>query len=115
MLRLAECEKAVTNSEAMGCAEEDSRVPTGSKTPLKLLSFVLIVLFAEKHGSSSFCRAGSRHSVFNGLQAEKARRGKRWRGTVDYLLGGHVDSTTGARFGPNFVTILPTGVCVCSI
>jgi hypothetical protein len=76
MLRLAQCEKAVTNSEAMGCPEEGSQVPTGSKTPLELLSFVLIVLFAEKHGSSLSCEAGTLHSVFNGLQAEKARRGR---------------------------------------
>jgi len=48
----------------------------GVKNSLKLLSFVLIVFFAEKHGSSSSCEAGTLHSVFNGLQAEKARRGR---------------------------------------
>ena len=75
MLRLAQCEKAVTNSEPMGCPEEGSQVPTGSKTPLKLFSLVLIVLYSEKHGSSPFCEDGALHSVFNGLQAKKACQG----------------------------------------
>src|SRR6266481_7099957 len=115
MLRPAQCEKAVTNSEAMGRPRDCLRVPSGSKTPLKLLNFVLVVLFPEKHGSSSFCEAGAFHSVFNGLQTEIAGREKRLRGTGHHLLDGHVVSTRRERIGPNFVTIQPTGVCVCSI
>jgi hypothetical protein len=55
------------------------------------------------------------HPVFNGLQAEKVEREKRLGDADHYLLDGHVDPTRSARFGPNFVTILPTGVCACSI
>src|ERR1700720_1987982 len=115
MLRPAQCEKVVTNSEPMGRPWECRRVPSGSKTPLKLLSLVLVVLFPEKHRSSPFCKARTFHSVFKGLQAERVCPGKRLRSTGHYLLGGHVVSTRGARFGPNFVTIQRTGVCVCSI
>jgi hypothetical protein len=115
MLRSAQCEKAVTISELMGRSRRGSGVPVGSKTPIDFGIPVPGSLDLRVSGSPCFCLLTALHPVFNGLQAEKVERGKPLGGTDHYLLDGHVDSTRGARFGPNFVTILPTGVCVCSI
>ncbi len=115
MLRLAQCEKAVTISELMGRTPEGPRVPTGSKTPLRLLSLVLASLVSEGEGASYFCLTDIFHCVFNSLQTEEARLLMQFGGPVPYVQEGNFLPTRGARFGPNFVTIQPIGVCVCSI
>src|SRR5580704_9714663 len=115
MLYPAQCEKAVTNSEPMGRPKCGPQVPTGSKTPLYLPGRVQLGPFPGGLVASYSRLAGTFHTVFSGLQAKRVRRWKRIGGPDHYLLNGHVDPTRSARFGPNFVTILPTGVCVCSI
>jgi hypothetical protein len=115
MLRPAQCEKAVTISEPMGRSRWGAKVPVGSKTPMDFGIPVTGSLDPRVCGSRCFCLLTALHPVFNGLQAEKVERAKRLGGPRHYLRNGHVDSTESARFGPNFVTILPTGVCVCSI
>jgi hypothetical protein len=114
MLRLFQCEKAVTNSEPMGRPKAGSEVPTGSKTPIDLLGRAGMTLGAAVTELSSVFLTGFFHCVFNDLQAEAACWQKRVGGAVHYVGDGHVVSTRGARFGPNFVTIQPLGVCVCS-
>src|SRR5580704_5738990 len=115
MLRPAQCEKAVTISEPMGCSQRGAGVPVGSKTPTGLELPVAASLYPRVRGSACFCLSTAWHPVFNGLQARKVARGRSPGGPRLYLLDGHVEATRSARFGPNFVTILPTGVCACSI
>ena|SRR5208282_5859112 len=115
MLRLAECEKAVTISEPMGCPRAGSKSGTGSKTPIGKAKGILSSRFAGIPGASYSWRSGAFHPVFSDLRAETGRGGKRLGSQVHYLLDGHVVTTRTARFGPIFVTILPIGVCVCSI
>jgi hypothetical protein len=115
MLRLAQCEKAVTISELMGRPQGGLWVSMGSKTPRNLSRPALVNFVTGIHGSSYLCLVGPFRCVFKGLQSEMAGQRKRLGGADPYLLDGHVDSTWSARFGPNFVTIQPTGVCACSI
>jgi|HubBroStandDraft_4_1064222.scaffolds.fasta_scaffold1525795_1 hypothetical protein len=53
--------------------------------------------------------------IFNELQAIPSHASKRVVGPVHHVPKGHAADRRGARFGPDFVTIQPTGVCVCSI
>jgi hypothetical protein len=62
-----------------------------------------------------YCLSTSFHLVFNDLPAEKARFSEKFGGHVHPIQEGNVVSIQGAQFGPNFVTIQPTGVCACSI
>ena len=69
MLRLAQCEKAVTISELMGYSRRGGRVPVGSETPIGAGIPVRGSLACASSGSS--LSAGF-YLVFNDLQAEKA-------------------------------------------
>ncbi len=115
MPRAAQCEKAVTISEPKGRSRRGAKVSEGSKTPIAFGMPVTGSLDLGVSGSPCFCLLSAWHPVFNGLQAEKVERGKRLGAPDHYLLDGHADPTQSARFGPNFVTILPIGVCACSI
>jgi hypothetical protein len=115
MLRLAQCEKAVTISEPMGRTPEGQKVREGWKTPIAGARFVRASRVTQIQGFSFSCPSCDFSPIFNDLQGEKVRRVKRFGGPVHHLQKGNFVSTRGARFGPNFVTILPTGVCVCSI
>jgi hypothetical protein len=115
MPRPAQCEKAVTISEPMGRSHRDAEVPVGSKAPMDFGIPVTGSLDPRASASPGFCLLTALHPVFNGLHAKKVERAERWGAPEHYLGNGHVESTEIARFGPNFVTILPTGVCVCSI
>jgi hypothetical protein len=115
MLRLAQCEKAVTIPELMGYFRQGTAVLMGSKTPINLGSPVSASLDALACGSSCSCLSSGFYLVFNDLQAEQTRL-RKGSGSYDHpVQEGNFVSIRGARFGPNFVTIQPTGVCVCSI
>jgi hypothetical protein len=112
MLRLAQCEKAVTISELLGYSRPGAGVPLGSRTPIGVAIPV--------RGSLACASLGSRlstsfHLVFNDLQAERLARGRALGATFTLIQEGNLVSIRGAQFGPNFVTIQPIGVCVCSI
>jgi hypothetical protein len=115
MLRLAQCEKAVTISELMGYSHQGAAVPMGSKTPMDLGIPVRASLDPLASGPSCSCFSTSFYLVFNDLQAAKARLLKKLGSPVHHILEGNFVSIRDARFGPNFVTIQPIGVCVCSI
>jgi len=109
----AQCENVVTISEPMGCPRGGLRVPDGSKTPLIFQGRFLVGYLAQLQGFSTSSLRGSNFSVFNELRGKNGCGRKRLMERVRYLLDGHGDSTLTARFGPNFVTILPIGECVC--
>lgn len=111
MLRPAQCEKAVTIPEPMGRPHIGLGVPIGSKTPIDLGAPVTASIDSWVSGSCRSCLSVNFMPIFNGLQAEKA-----WGGSpVHDVREGNYGCTRGERFGPNFVTIQPSGVCVCSI
>jgi hypothetical protein len=112
MLRLGQCEKAVTIAELMGHSCRTAGVPTGSKTPIGL---GIPVRGSPSCGSSGSRLSTSFHPVFNDLRAEKARLGKSFGSPIQPIQEESVACIQGAQFGPNFVTIQPTGVCACSI
>jgi hypothetical protein len=99
----------------MGYSHQGPRVSMGSKTPIDLGIPVGGNLDAVACGSSCSCFSPSFYLVFNDLQAETARLRESLGSHVDPIPEGNVVSIRGARFGPNFVTIQPTGECVCSI
>src|SRR5579872_2424105 len=114
MLIPAQCEKVVTISERKGRPQDVPRVPKGSKTPLYQRN--LACRSSVCSVSTWYCpipRAVFR-LVFSGLRAERGCRWKRLTTLDHYLPDRHRRSTQRARFGPNFVTIQPTGVCLCS-
>jgi hypothetical protein len=86
----------------------------GSKTPIDSSELDFVRLCAAADEVFSFCADRICRSVFNGLRAPTGCRRERFGGAVHYVGDGHVVRTRGARFGPNFVTIQPLGVCVCS-
>jgi hypothetical protein len=112
MLRLAQCEKAVTISELMGYSRRGGRVPVGSETPIGVGIPVRGSLACASPGSGL---STSFHVVFNDLQVDGLARGRGLGATFTPIQEGNVVAIRGAQFGPNFVTIQPIGVCVCSI
>jgi hypothetical protein len=112
MLRLAPCEKAVTISELKGYLRQGAGVPMGSKTPIALEMPERETLDLR---FMPYCLSTSFHLVFNALQAETARSSEKFESHPRGIQQGNVVSIQGAQFGPNFVTIQPTGVCACSI
>jgi hypothetical protein len=112
VLRQAQCEKAVTIWELMGYSGQGAGVPMGSKTPIDL---GIPVRGRSGRQFIRHCLSISFHLVFNDLQAGKARFSEKIGSHVHPIPEGNVVSIQGAQFGPNFVTIQPTGVCACSI
>ena len=115
MLRPAQCEKAVTIPEPMGRFPKGPRVCTGWKSSIDWGTLAPASPVAESRGSTNSCLSGDFSPIFNGLQAGKDRRLKRLGRPVHDVRKGNFVCTRGGRFGPNFVTIQPLGVCVCSI
>ncbi len=115
MLRLAQCENAVTIPERMGCRRHGRRVPSGSKTPIGAADGSSGIAVLETRSFLCTLQPSAFRPIFSGLQGEERRR--RWplEKLAGYLLNGHGVSNRGARFGPNFVTILPIEVWVCSL
>ena len=111
MLIPAQCEKAVTIPERTGRPQLGRVVPAGWKAPRHAVipttgnSFTPI---SELSHSFAF------YPVFSDLQAQEAISLKRLSGSTHHLTNGNQVATWSGLFGPNFVTIQPTGVCVCS-
>ena len=114
MPRLAQCEKAVTISEPTGRRKAGPGVPMESKTPIDLLDLDAVSLDTPVGKGSRFPFNPVWRSVFNRLRVDTAVLRKGLGCAARYIRDGHALRTRGGRFGPNFVTILPTGVCVCS-
>ena len=110
MLTLAKCEKAVTISEPMGHPERYSKRSTGSKTPIH---WRMLCLAHRIFAVSALPALGTFDSVFSDLRTKTFVALKRFGNPDHYLADTHFISTQRARFGPNFVTIQPTGECVC--
>jgi hypothetical protein len=114
MLLPAQCEKAVTIPEPLWRPTDGPSIPDGSKTPLVFCIFALGEPLRPVSGASDSWVLDVFLPVFRGLQAKRASGRERFRSAAGYLQYGHLPATQRARFGPNFVTIQPTGVCLCS-
>src|SRR6185437_5228311 len=112
MLIPAQCEKAVTIPERIGRPQLRRAVPAGWKAPRYTVisstenSFTPISELSQPTSQFAF------YPVFSGLHAQEAPSLKRLSGSARHLTNGNQVATRGGQFGPNFVTILPTGVCV---
>ena len=111
MWRLPQCEIAVTKLERKGRRRGGRAPGNGSKTPIESDA---VCLDGESACESHFGNGRTWRIVFSGLQAVRGGLGKRFATVIHYHLDGHVLATRDAQFGPNFVTIQPLGVCVCS-
>ena len=111
MLTLAQCEKAVTISEPMGRSPWCAEVFMGSKIQQhfrKMLQGRPIPAVSETSPLATFC------PVFNGLRGGAALKWGRLSNTPQYLQNRAFVLLRDEWFGPSFVTIMPTGVWVCS-
>jgi hypothetical protein len=111
MLTQAQCEKAVTISEPMGRLPRSSEVVAASRTQVRLW-----MLKFERRDRAFYLSSqiGSFRLVFNGLGNLAAAKQKRFTTIRKYLQNRAFVLLRDARFGPSFVTIMPTGVWVCS-
>ncbi len=111
MLTQAQCEKAVTISEPMGRLPWSSEIVTASKTLVHLWMSKL-----ERQFRAFFVsfQIGVFRLVFSGLRNQSAAKRKRLRTIRKYLQNRAFVLLRDGRFGPSFVTIMPTGVWVCS-
>jgi hypothetical protein len=114
MLIPAKCEKAVTIPERIGRPQEGRVVPAGWKAPRYAVLSAAGNSFPSISEMSHFTGQFAFYPVFSGLQAQAAPSLKRLSGSSHHLTNGNEIATRGGRFGPNFVNIQPTGVCVCS-
>src|SRR5689334_11184475 len=115
MPNLAQCEKTETISELRGLPYLLSEFLPGWESPAdKWLSPSRRRFrgFSKWSNSSELFVFGF---VFNELETEGESPWKRISTLDHYPPGGNRASTRQGWFGPNFVTIWPTGVCVCSI
>jgi hypothetical protein len=111
MLTEAQCEKAVTISEPMGRLPWSSEVVTASNTQVQLWG---LKLERQIRPFSISSQIGIFRLVFNGLQNQAVAKRKRFRTIRKYLQNRAFVLLRDGRFGPSFVTIMPTGVWVCS-
>ena len=111
MLTQAQCEKAVTNSEPMGC-------PLARNPDLEESKSVTPACFSIPESLRSFARAlialDAFYPIFNGLEAGAAEEPKRNGRKLHHYQGRQFIGRLGGWFGPSFVTIFATGVRVCS-
>src|SRR5579859_4838102 len=114
MLIRAHCEKAVTISERTGRPRQGRVVSAGWKTPLSGVLFAKGYRFPTISESANSSPQLAFSLVFSGLKAKEATPLKRLSRSAHNLTNGNLIVTWRGRFGPNFVTIQPTGVCVCS-
>jgi hypothetical protein len=111
MLTQAQCEKAVTISEPMGRLPGSSEVVTASNT---LVQLRILKLEQQDRAFSISSQIGIFRLVFNGLRNQAAPKRKRFRTIRKYLQNRAFVLLRDGRFGASFVTIMPTGVWVCS-
>ena len=114
MLIPAQCEKAVTISERTGRPRQGRVVPAEWKTPQYAVMSATGNPFPSLLESTCPFSQLAFYLVFSGLKAKEAPPLKRLLRSAHNLIKGNQIVTRGGRFGPNFVTIQPTGVCVCS-
>jgi|SRR5579859_1533991 len=114
MLIPAQCEKAVTISERTGRPRQGRVAPAGWKTPHYAVLFAKGYRFPTISKSANGFPQLAFYPVFSGLKAKEAPPLKRLSRSAHNLTNGNLIVTWRGRFGPNFVTIQPTGVCVCS-
>jgi hypothetical protein len=111
MLTQAQGEKAVTISEPMGRRPWSSKIVTTSKIQVQLWQ---LKLERQVRALSVCAQIGIFRLVFNGLRNQVAGKRKPSRTIRKYLQNRAFVLLRDARFGPSFVTIMPTGVWVCS-
>jgi hypothetical protein len=111
MATLAQCEKAVTISEPMGCTAWSSKAIVSSKDPL---CFPTRLSGGRIPAGSKFSLPDLFFSVFNDLRGLASTRGRQFRNILRYLQNRAFVLLRSGWFGPSFVTIMPTGVGVCS-
>ena len=98
----------------MGRLGERKRIPLGWKTPLDLLRVSKGRLIPAVSSSGlSFVRAAL-CLFFNGLRGERTFGAGKFGKADCGPLCEHLVGRLSERFGPNFVTIMRTGVYVCS-
>src|SRR5579859_76466 len=114
MLIRAQGEKAVTISERTGRPRHGRVAPAGWKTPHYAILFAQGKRFPTISESANSSPKLAFYPVFSGLKAKEATPLKRLSRSSHNLTKGNLVVTWRGRFGPNFVTIQPTGVCVCS-
>jgi hypothetical protein len=111
MLTRAQCEKAVTISEPIGHARE------GLRASLELASGVSVrvqLSMGRNPVNVEPLAPSNLRLVFNDLRVGAASKGERFRSPLQYLSNRAFVLLRGGWFGPSFVTIMPTGVGVCS-
>jgi len=111
MATQAQCEKAVTISEPLGRSLWRSEVTVGSKSPSPSASW----LSGQRIPAGLlFMLSDTFFPVFNGLRDVTGLRSERFRNSLQYLQNRAFVLLRSGWFGPSFVTIMPTGVGVCS-
>ena len=111
MLTRAQCEKAVTIRESVGCPERGGVILAGAKA---LMAAPVLASLRETHDGYGFSWSAVLRRVFNDLRAGVALGWKRLGRPAKYLPNRAFVLLQRAWFGPNFVTILAKGVRVCS-
>jgi len=114
MLIPAQCEKAVIIPERIGRPRLGRVVPVGWKAPRYAVISTMGNPFTSCSELSHSTPQFAFYRVFSGLQAAEAPSLTCLSGSPHHLKTGNQVATRGERFGPNFVTIQPIGVCVCS-
>jgi hypothetical protein len=115
MLTLAHSEKAVTISEPKGCHFSASRLTNGSKTPLppsndRINANAPRLSYSPRNRNTGLCPPVF-CPVFNNIQPNPQNVQKR---RTPLLHNPSPTPSLRRWFGPNFVTILASGVRVCS-
>jgi hypothetical protein len=83
----------------------------GSKTQLHLR---MVLAGRRVSGTPEFSPLAIFCLVFNGLRGGEALNWRQFRKTSQYLQNSAFVLLRDEWFGPSFVTIMPTGVWVCS-
>ena len=104
----------MTNSERMGCSQAGNEVVRGPKTPIVWGDFSRESLISGACGLGLSSTATAFCFIFNDLQAKEALWDGGMRMPGRGLQGERVGARRSERFGPIFVTIMPTEVRVCS-
>lgn len=104
----------MTNSERMGCSQAGNEVLRGPKTPIEWGDFIQKSLISGASGLGSASTATAFSFIFNGLQVREALWAGGERVPSRCLQGERTEARRSERFGPIFVTIMPTEVRVCS-
>jgi hypothetical protein len=111
MATQARCEKAVTISEPMRRTRWSSKVIVSSEPRLHSQA----LLFGQRiPARAKFSLPDLFFPVFNGLRDIAALRTEQFRNILQYLQNRAFVLLRSGWFGPSFVTIMPTGVGVCS-